>query len=58
MKLNNKLTYLVSLYLDSKVLGFPNEFKELIRNIGDYDIIFGTDSNSHSTVWNSPSTDK
>ena len=57
-KLNNKLTYLVSLYINSKVLGFPNEFKELIRNIGDNDIIIGTDSNSHSTVWNSPSTDK
>ena len=49
---------MISLYLDSKVLGFPNEFKELIRNIGDYDIIIGTDSNSHSTVWNSPLTDK
>ena len=29
-KLNNKLTYLVSLYLDSKILGLPNKFKELI----------------------------
>ena len=57
-KLNNKLTYLVSLYLDSKVLGFPNKFKELIRYKGDYDIIFGTDSNLHSTVWNCPATDK
>ena len=57
-KLNNKLTYLVSLYLDINVLSFPNEFKELIRNKGDYDVIIGTDSNSHSTVWNSPSTNK
>ena len=57
-KINNKLTYLVSLYLDCKVLGFPKEFEDLIRNLGDYDIIIGTDSNSHSTVWNSPSTDK
>ena len=29
-KLNNRLTYLVSLYLDGKVHDFPNEFKELI----------------------------
>ena len=57
-KINNKLTYLVSLYLDCKVLGFPKEFDDLSRNLGDYDIIISTDSNSHSTVWNSPSTDK
>ena len=57
-KLNNKLTYLVSLYLDSTVLGFPNKFKELIRNKGDYDVLIGTDSNSHSTVWNCPATNK
>ena len=30
-KLNNRLTYLVSLYLDGKVHDFPNEFKELIK---------------------------
>ena len=41
-KINNKLTYLVSLYLDCKVLGFPKEFEDLIRNLGDYDIIIGT----------------
>ena len=57
-KLNNKLTYLVSLYLNSKILSLPNKFKELIRNKGDYDILIDTDSNSHSTVWNCPSTDK
>ena len=57
-KLNNKLTYLVSLYLDSTVLGFPNEFKELIQNKGDYDVLIGTDSNAHSTVWNCPMTNK
>ena len=51
-KINNKLTFLVSLYLDCKVLGFPKEFEDLISNL------IGTDSNSHSTVWNSPSTDK
>ena len=57
-KLNNRLTYLVSLYLDGKVLDFPDKFKELIRKKGDCDIIIGTDSNSHSTVWNCPSSDK
>ena len=57
-KLNNRLTYLVSLYLDSKVLGFPDGFKDLIRNKGDYDILIGTDSNSHSTLWNCPASDK
>ena len=57
-KINNKLTYLVSLYLDCKVLGFPKEFEDLICNLGNNDIIIGTDSNSHSTVWNSPLTDK
>ena len=57
-KVNNKLTFLVSLYLDCMVLGFPKEFEDLIRNLGNNDILIGTDSNSHSTVWNSPSTDK
>ena len=57
-KLNNRLTYLVSLYLNIKVHGLPNKFKELIRNRGDYDILIGTDSNLHSTVWNCPSTNK
>ena len=57
-KINNKLTFLVSLYLDCKVLGFPKEFEDLICNLGNNDILIGTDSNSHSTVWNSPSTDK
>ena len=56
-KLNNCITYLVSLYLDGKVLDFPDKFKELIRKKGDCDIIIGTDSNSHSTVWNCPSSD-
>ena len=57
-KLNNRLTYLVSLYLDSKVLGFPDKFKDLIRHKGNYDILIGTDSNSHSTLWNCPASDK
>ena len=57
-KLNNCLTYLVSLYLDGKVHDFPNEFKDLIRKKGNCDIIIGTDSNSHSTVWNCPFSDK
>ena len=55
-KINNKLTFLVSLYLDGKVLGFPKEFVDLMRNVGNNDILIGTDSNAHSTVWNSPAT--
>ena len=57
-KLNNCLTYLVSLYLDGKVHDFPNKFKDLIRKKGNCDIIIGTNSNSQSTVWNCPSSDK
>ena len=56
-KINNKLTFLVSLYLDCKVLGFPKELVDLMRNVGNNDILIGTDSNAHSTVWNSPATD-
>ena len=56
-KINNKLTFLVSLYLDGKVLGFPREFEDLMRNIGNNGILICTDSNAHSTVWNCPSTD-
>ena len=37
--INNKLTFLVSLYLDGKVLGFPKEFVDLMRNVGNNDIL-------------------
>ena len=57
-KFNNRLTYLVSMYLDCTVLGFPPEFTELIRKKGECDIIIGVDSNAHSTIWNCPKTDK
>ena len=56
-KMNNKLTFLVSLYLDCKVLGLPKELTDLMRNVGNNDILIGTDSNAHSSVWNSPYTD-
>ena len=57
-KFNNRLTYLVSMYLDQDILGFPPEFNKLIHKKGECDIIIGTDSNAHSTVWNCPKTDK
>ena len=56
--INNQITYLVSMYLDIKVLDFPPEFLELVRKKGECDILIGSDSNSHSTVWNCPSTNK
>ena len=56
-KFNNSLTYLVSMYLDQDILDFPPEFRELIQKRGDCDIIIGTDSNAHSTVWNCANTD-
>ena len=49
-KFNNRLTYLISMYLDQDILDFPPEFMELILKRGDCDIIIGTDSNAHSTV--------
>ena len=57
-KINDKLTYLVSLYLDIKIHEFPSEFIQLIANIGDCDILVASDTNSHSTVWNCPRTDR
>ena len=45
------------MYLDQDILDFPPEFRELIRKRGDCDIIIGTDSNAHSTVWNCTNTD-
>ena len=56
-KINNKLTFLVSLYLDCKVPSLPKELIDLMRNVGNNDVLIGTDSNAHSTVWNCPSTD-
>ena len=56
-KINDKLTYLVSLYLDIKIHEFPLEFIQLIANIGNCDILVASDSNAHSTVWNCPKTD-
>ena len=56
-KLNNKITYFVSMYLDKNIQHFPNEFLELINKVGNADIIIGSDSNSHSTLWNCANTD-
>ena len=55
-KFNNRPTYLISMYLDQDILDFPPEFRELILKRGDCDIIIGTDSNAHSTVWNCANT--
>ena len=57
-KINDKLTYLVSLYLDIKIQEFPLEFIQLIANCGNCDILVASDSNSHSTVWNCPRTNR
>ena len=57
-KINDKLTYLVSLYLDIKKLELPSEFIQLIANKGECDILVASDSNAHSTVWNCPRTDR
>ena len=43
--------------MDGNKLEFPKEFIELVANKGQCDILVGTDSNSHSTVWNCPKTD-
>ena len=56
--INNRITYLVSMFLNIKVLDFPPEFLELVWKKGECDILIGSDSNSHSTVWNCPSTNK
>ena len=45
-KINDKLTYLVSLYLDIKIHEFPSEFFQLIANIGDCDILVASDRNA------------
>ena len=46
------------MHLDNKVLDFPPEFLELVRKKGECDILIGSDSNAHSTVWNFTCTDK
>ena len=56
--INDQLTYLVSMYMDGKKHEFPKEFIDLIANKGQCNILVGTDSNSHSTVWNCPRTDR
>ena len=48
----------VSMYMDGKKHEFPKEFIELIAKKGQCDILVSTDSNSHSTVWNCPRTDR
>ena len=57
-KINDRLTYLVSMYMDGKKHEFPSEFIQLIANKGECDILVTLDSNSHSTVWNCPRTDR
>ena len=46
------------MYLDHKVLECPPDFIELVRNKGNCNIIIGSDSNAHSTVWNCLKMDK
>ena len=57
-KLNDSITYLVSMYMDQNIQDFPKEFKDLISKCGNANILIGTDSNSHCTVWNCTETDK
>ena len=57
-KLNDRITYMVSMYMDQTIQDFPKEFKYLISKCGNADILIGTDSNSHCTVWNCTETDK
>ena len=45
------------MYMDQNIQDFPNEFKDLVRNCGEADILIGTDSNSHCTVYNCTDTD-
>ena len=45
------------MYLDQNIQDFPQEFKDLVRKRGEANIIIGTNSNSHSTVWNCTYTD-
>ena len=44
--------------MDQNIQDFPKEFKDLVRKCGNADILIGTDSNSHCTVWNCTETDK
>ena len=57
-KLNDRITYLISMYMDQNIQDFPKEFKYLISKCGNADKLIGTDSNSHYTVWNCTETDK
>ena len=55
-KLNDHITYLVSMYMDQNIQDFPKEFKDLVCKCGNADILIGTNSNSHCTVWNCTET--
>ena len=56
-KINNKITYLVSMYMDQSIPHFPSEFIDLLKKVGSADIIVGSDTNSHCTLWNCTFTD-
>ena len=56
VNLNNRTTYLVSMYMDITIQNFPKEFLDLINKVGTADIIIGTDTNSHCTFWNCVNT--
>ena len=43
--------------MDQNIQDFPREFKDLVCKCGNADILIGTDSNSHCTVWNCTETD-
>ena len=56
--INGQLTYLVSMYLDGNKLELPQEFIDLIANKGTCSVLIGADSNAHSSLWNSSTTNR
>ena len=43
--------------MDQSIPHFPSEFIDLLKKVGSADIIVGSDTNSHCTLWNCTFTD-
>ena len=56
--INGQLTFLVSMYLDGNNLELPPQFINLIANKGTCSVLIGADSNAHSSLWNSATTNR
>ena len=56
---NDKITYIVLVYMDGQIFSIPDELTNLLKsNNGKHEVLICSDTNSHASLWNCSLTDK